>query len=212
MFMQSRRQSLARRRLKIQLKKLHFPSRPLSAFNLYFKDSVAKRPVDKEHLKERFKQIVFDWKRLTEEEKTPFVESAKIEKIRYLEDMEVWKKDITKPENAENLNILVKLQERGFVNSTAIPDSDDTKAKKKAKKAKKLTKTKTTKSKLKSAKTKTKAKSPKAKSTRVTSKKMKVKTKQKKESASKKVKKSVKDQKPKTDAVIDETSSSSEST
>jgi len=142
-----------------------------------------------------FKQISVEWKNLSDAQKAPFVESAKNDKLRYLEEMQKWKDNIAKPENEEVLKKLIDLRAKGFISSRNIPSSEV------KKKPKKVVKTKAKSIKAKS----TKAKSAKSKLTKTKSTKSAKSSKstQTKSRTGKKVKMSSKAQK---DEVLDEKS------
>jgi upstream-binding transcription factor len=140
-------------------------------------------------------QISKEWKRMSDEEKAPYLESAKNDKVRYMQEMEKWKNSMTTPENEQILNKLADLRSisSGRAKRSLVPRV------KKVRRVKKLAKTKP-----KSKKPKSKAKSTKTKSTKSKSKLTK--------SASTKVKTGSKKKKSETVEVKDETSSSSDST
>jgi hypothetical protein len=176
---------------------LDYPLRSKSAYTLFVKESVLKGLGDVP-IKERFKQISKEWKTLTDSQKAPYFESARNDKIRYMQEMEKWKNSMTTPENEAILNKLADLRSisSGRAKRSAVP---------RVRKVKKLAKTKPKSKKAKSSKaksTKTKSTKSKSKSTKSASKTKKVKTGAKK----KKVEKS------ESVEVKDETSSSSEST
>lgn len=68
------------------------PKRPLGAYFYYFKANNSK--VKEEHpefiQKEVVAKIASDWKLLTEEEKQPYVEKSKQDKLRYIHEKEAY--------------------------------------------------------------------------------------------------------------------------
>ncbi|XP_054167193.1 transcription factor A, mitochondrial-like [Oppia nitens] len=197
-----RKQSLAKRRLKVELKHLNFPIRSKSAFNIFMKEEVARQKGTAAH-KEVFKNVVTKWKSLTPLDKTPYEEMAKIDKVRYTEELNKWKTDIAQPENKELLDKLEKLKEKSLkTNSKTNEEETETKKKKKKKTTKKAESSKTT-TKPKSTKTKSKSKTSTGKA------KSKPKTKSDTKKTKESKKKNTKDDKSKEE--IKEGNSSDES-
>jgi hypothetical protein len=183
---------------------LDYPLRSKSAYTLFVKESVLKRRGDVP-INERFKQISKEWKTLTDEEKAPYLESAKNDKIRYMQEMEKWKSSMTTPENELILNKLANLRSisSGRPNTSIVSPVNKVKKIKLKKLAKTKPKSKETKSfKAKSTKTKSTKTKSKSKSTKSASKTKKVKTGAKKK----------KSEKSESVEVKEETSSSSDST
>ncbi len=180
---------------------MDYPLRSKSAYTLFVKESVLKRRGDVP-INERFKQISKEWKTLTDEEKAPYLESAKNDKIRYMQEMEKWKSSMTTPQNELILNKLANLRSisSGRPNTSVVSPVKKIKVKKLAKTKPKSKETKSFKT--KSTKTKSTKTKSKSKSTKSASKTKKVKTGAKKK----------KSEKSESVEVKEETSSSSDST
>jgi len=178
----SRKRVLARRRLRSEIKRLDYPIRAKSAFNLYIKEAIDNRVKTSEPFVDVFKRIVSKWKTMSPLEREPYVESAKTDKMRYLSEMEVWKETVATVEKKETMDRLTRLKSL----SSRIVKSDQ-KSKKVPKKPKLKAKSKTTK-----AKPRGRPKSLKLKTKSKTAANTKSKSKSKSVAKSKKPKKSTK--------------------
>jgi len=91
------------------------PKRPLGPYFFYFKANNTK--IKNEHPEFNQKSVVAkiaaDWKYLTEEEKLPFVEKSREDKLRYIREKEVYEENRHKKEEEEEKNNKGCKQKRG---------------------------------------------------------------------------------------------------
>ena len=91
---------LSKKRKKRKAKDPAAPKRPLGAYFYYFKEnnSLIKQLNPEFIQKEVVARIAADWKTLTDEQKEPFVELSKQDKLRYLREKEAYDEQKRKEE------------------------------------------------------------------------------------------------------------------
>lgn len=126
-----RRKNIARRRLKIELRKLDYPSRPGNAFNMFVQEVLNKK------LTKDFKKIGEMWKDLDEFKRAKYKQLASQQKIKYLSDLESWKVKVSKAENLNSVNKLASLRAQ-IAQLNKTNKTKEKKLKKTTKKAKQI--------------------------------------------------------------------------
>lgn len=93
-------EKLSKKKKKRKTKDPDAPKRPLGPYFYYFKENNSR--IKQEHpefiQKEVVAKIAADWKNLTDEQKQPFVEQSKEDKLRYLREKEAYDEQKRKEE------------------------------------------------------------------------------------------------------------------
>ena len=89
-----------KKRKKRKVKDPAAPKRPLGAYFYYFKDNNARIKQENPDLIQKavVSKIAANWKQLTEEEKAPYVERSKQDKLRYIREKEIYDEQKRKEE------------------------------------------------------------------------------------------------------------------
>jgi hypothetical protein len=92
------------KRRKKSKKPPNYPKRPLSAYNIFFKDTREK--IITEHGKTNFQEMVrliaSHWREVTDEEKKKYEEMAAKDLVRYKKEVSAYEKEVAEKKRAEN--------------------------------------------------------------------------------------------------------------
>ena len=118
-YLQEKVKDVTRTRIKLKLRKLKYPKRPLSSYIFFIRSQLREKHPDgvfppvksPEHIRSMgiWSQR---WRAMNDDDRKPFAEQAEDDRKRYFEQLEEWKRNLAQPENEQDLMILERMSRK----------------------------------------------------------------------------------------------------